>query len=263
MEVRGVILMSVAMYEETKKDIDEAYRSKNTSKVEKETTFILNQLIVSMLRFFKDRVKGFSMDDLDFKPSYLFSEENRKNLLAWLKRFQELTPPVSNLEFGKLKIDLEHWYYELGGTELHFIYHESYLLTPSEAAKQLGISTVTLNKYFKQGFECVDTTSHRKIPKHAVEIWKDPVYAIKMQMLAQKKKIKNQSPEERIKEINEELLEFQKKYKTKSSQEAFQACDIEAIDDPSDYYEWRDLEEEKEYFMEKIFEENINKHSAD
>lgn len=61
----------------------------------------------------------------------------------------------------------------------------------------------------KRGFECVDTTNHHKIPKHAVEVWKDPIYTIKMQMLAQKKKIQNQTSEERIKKTYEELLDFQ------------------------------------------------------
>lgn len=41
---------------------------------------------------------------------------------------------------------------------------------------------MTLNKHTKQSLEIVDTTSHRKIPKHAVELLKDPAYAIRMQI---------------------------------------------------------------------------------
>lgn len=256
MEVRGVTFMSVEIYEETKKDIDEAYRNKNTSKIEKETSFILNQLIVIMLSAFKDRVKGISIEQLDFKKPYVFSDKNWKSLSSWLDRFQELAFPILDLEFGKLKIDFEYWYYEIGGKEINFEYREAYLIKPSQASEKLGISTVTLNKYIKQGFECVDTTNHHKIPKHAIELWKDPVYSIKMQMLAQKKKILNQSPEERIKEINEELLEFQIKYKAKSFHEAFNGIDVEVMDDPSEYYEWRDLEEEKEELIAKLIGDN-------
>lgn len=246
--------MSIAIYEETKKDIDQAYVSKNTSKIEKETRFILNQLIVTILSVFKDRVKGISIDQLDVKASYIFSEKNRISLLYWLNRFHQLALPISDLEFGKLKIDIEYWYYEIGGKEMNFEYNETYLIKPSQAAEQLGISTVTLNKYMKQGFECVDTTNHHKIPKHAVEVWKDPIYAIKMQMLAQKKKIQNQTSQERIQEINEELLNFQMKYKVKTLHEAFQDYNIDAMDDPSEYYEWRDLEEEKEELITKLIE---------
>ncbi|MGD6796288.1 DNA-binding protein [Metabacillus indicus] len=248
--------MSVAIYEETKKDIDEAYRNKNTSKIEKETSFILNQLIVTMTNHFQDRLNRITIGRLDFKKPYIFSNKNWQSLSSWLNRFQELAFPISDLEFGKLKIDFEYWYYEIGGKEVTFEYRESYLLKPSEASEQLGISTVTLNKYIKQGFECVDTRSHHKIPKHAVEVFKDPVYAIKMQMLAQKKKIENQSPEERIIEINEELLEFQKKYKKKSWKEAFNGYEVNVMDDPSEYYEWRDLEEEKESLITKLIEDN-------
>jgi|SRR5690625_719407 len=97
----------------------------------------------------------------------------------------------------------------MGGEGINFEYQEEYLLTPKEAANQLGVSNVTLNKLIKQGLEIVDTTSHRKIPKHAVQLWKDPVYAIRMQMLLQEKKIKNQLPEERLKEAQEEITELQ------------------------------------------------------
>jgi hypothetical protein len=98
----------------------------------------------------------------------------------------------------------------------------------------------------------VDTTSHHKIPKHAIELWKDPVFGIKVQMLAQKRKLLNQSPKERVTEINAEILEFQMKYKAKSLDEVFEGVEVDAMDDPSDYFEWRDLEEEKEELMLKI-----------
>lgn len=246
--------MSTAIFEEAKKDIDEAYRMENISKLEKETIFIINQLIISMMGSFKDQVKSITIDTVDFKKSHIFAEENRKNLSKWLDRLQQWTYPISDLEFGKLKVDFESWYYELGGKDIHFEYQEDYLITPAQAAERLGISKVTLNKYIKQGLECVNTTNHHKIPKHAIELWMDPIYAIKMQMLAQEKTLQNQSLEERIQEVNEELLEFQKIYKEKNVSEAFSAYDIDAIDDPSDYYDWRDLEEEKEQLLDKLIE---------
>ncbi len=251
-----MILMTVAIYKETKRDIDQAYLNNNIAKIEKETSFILNQLIVTMLSFCKSRIKGISIEPFTFKSPYILSQENQQELSTWLDRIHGLILPISDLELGKLIIDLANWYDKLGGKEIHFEYQESYLLTPREAAEQLGISTVTLNKYVKQGFECTNTTSHHKIPKHAVAIWKDPVYAIKMQMIAQKRKLQHQSPEKRINEINQELLEFQKKYKAKNPQDAFNGYDIDGIDDPSEYYEWRDLEEEKDFLLSKLIEDS-------
>lgn len=256
MEVRGVKFMSSIIFEETKKDIEQAYHSKINSKIEKETKFIFDHLIVTIMSNFNDRVKGISIDTLDFNNSYVLSKMNWKKLTDWLNRFQELKYPISNLEFGKLKIDLEHWYYELGGKEIKFIYDAAYLITPSQASEKLGISNVTLNKYVKQGLECIDTTNHNKIPGHAIEIWKDPVYAMKQQMLVQKKKLRNQSSKERINEIDEELLEFKVKYKAKTVHEAFATYNIDIMDDPSEYYEWRDLEEEKENLLTKLIEDS-------
>lgn len=123
-----------------------------------------------------------------------------KPLNSWLQFFREIENSYTDYEFGKLKYNLENWYYQLGGKVIHFHYHTSYLMTPSQASEKLGVSKVTLNKYIKQGLEVVDTTSHHKIPKHAVELWKDPIYGLKVQMLAQQRQLLNQSPEERIKE---------------------------------------------------------------
>src|SRR5699024_575015 len=152
---------------------------------------------------------------------------------------------------------IERWYYRMGGEGIYFEYQEEYLLTPKEASEQLGVSNVTVNKYMKQGLEMVDTNSHRKIPIHAVELWKDPVYAIRMQMLAQEKEIKNQPPEERLKEVREEIIELQKKYKAKTSHEAMRnqgIIDIDMRDDPSDFRNWEDLENEQEDIVERLIE---------
>lgn len=50
------------------------------------------------------------------------------------------------------------------------------------------------------------------------------------------------------------MLDFQIKYKVKMLHEAFQDYNIDAMDDPSEYYEWRDLEEEKEELITKLIE---------
>lgn len=244
--------MSTAVYEETIKDIAEAYRSKNKSKIEKETSFIFNQLFVTLVSSFKDRLIGIHIEPLDFEEKYIFSHKNQEKLAEWLERFHKLTIPISNLEFGKLKIDFEYWYYQLGGKDIHFIYRDDYLLKPSQVADQLSISTVTVNKYIKQGLECIDTKNHNKIPQHAVDLWNDPICSLKMQMLYQEKKIRKQSPQDRIQEIDQEILAFQIKYKTIKCQDFFKSSEIDFLDDPSDYYEWRDLEEEKDSLVLKL-----------
>lgn len=247
--------MTTAIYEETKKDINEAYRQKRKSKIQKETSFILSQVITLMMNEFKDRLYGVTTEPFDLNETYIFSAENKHMLLKWLDRFFLLNFAVNDLEFGKLRVDLESWYLQIGGKGLRFNYREDYLLTPTEAAKALGVSKVTLNKYVKSGLEVVDTNSHRKIPRHAIELWKDPIYGIKMQMLYQKKKLATQTPKERLREVQEKILEFQLKYKKSTSSEAFAGMDVDSLDDPYDYWEWRDLEEEREKLMRKLMGE--------
>jgi excisionase family DNA binding protein len=245
---RRMIIMSQAILELTVKSIDNGYRNHNESVIEKETDYVLGKIITSLLSIFPDKLTGITLDKfgIAFNKRYLISEAHKKHLMKWLDRLTAMEHPSSVAEFGKLKIDFQTWYYKMGGESINFLYHDSYLLTTSEAAEALGVSKVTVNKYIKQGLECVDTTSHRKIPKHAVEVWKDPVYAIKMQMIAQEKMRLEQTPEERLLEIGAEISRLQFKYKALTVAEAFKEYDGDEMDDPTDYYLWRDLEEEQE-----------------
>ncbi|MFA9560605.1 DNA-binding protein [Evansella sp. AB-rgal1] len=247
--------MSLAVFEETEKDIEQAYEQKSKTKIEKETSYVLSQIVVILMSAFKDRLKRITFDsrDIHFDEKFLFSDKNRLALLKWLRRLMTLEIPATDAEFGKLKLDLEQWYYQIGGKDITFDYVESYLLTTSETAELLGVSTVTVNKYMKRGLEQVNTNSHNKIPKHVVPLWKDPVYSIKMQMLYQEKKIRNQSPEERLKEVISELLDFQIKYEADTLEEAFPIVNGDDIDGLPDYYEWEALEEEYQQLKKELY----------
>ncbi|THF74176.1 DNA-binding protein [Cohnella fermenti] len=213
--------------------------------MEKETDYIFTKVLALLSTLHSDKLIGIkiSHDEVAYKPEYLFSPKHKSNLFKWLKRLYATRFPASDLDFGKLKVDFETWYYDLGGTSIEFVYHDSYLLKPMDAAAALGISKVTLNKYIKLGLECLDNGSQHKIPKHAVELMKDPVYSIRMQMNYQKKKMLEQTPEERLLEITREIAELQLKYGKKTYQEAFRVHESQ-LDDPVDFYRWKDLAEE-------------------
>jgi DNA-binding transcriptional regulator GbsR (MarR family) len=260
MEVRRVKIMSLAVIQETEKEIDLAYKELNVPKIQKETSYILGQIFISMLGNFKDRLKSITLDynDNDFNEAFIKSDRNRKALLKWLNRINHMDGPMDDYEFGKLKIDFEEWYYQIGGQKIEFEYQDSYLLKPKEVAKDLGISTVTLSKYVKQGFEYIHHSSQNRIPKHMISLWKDPFYSIKIQLFYQKKKLLNQTPKERLKDVMEELLEFQMKYQTLTVKEAFPSIDGDGMDTLADYYEWESLEEEYQELKEKVFREREN-----
>ncbi len=245
-----MIKMSKGMYEYSHRQIELAFEEKNELYIEKETDYIFSKILTMLMTLCSDQLVGIKISNEEFKYTneYLFSSKHKKNLVKWLDRVQSIQFPASDMDFGKLKVDFETWYYDLGGTSIEFIYHEDYLLKPMQAAEMLGISKVTLNKYIKQGLECLDNGSQNKIPKHAVELMRDPVYSIRMQINYQKKKNLEQSPEDRMKEINEEITELQLKYGKKTYQEAF-VTDESELDDPIDLYRWKDLVEEMDEIL--------------
>jgi AAA+ ATPase superfamily predicted ATPase len=72
----------------------------------------------------------------------------------------------------------------------------------------------------------------------------DSVYYIRMQMLAEEKKLLTQSTAERMLEIKREISELQLKYSQQTFKDAFGEYSGDDMDDPADYYRWGDLEEE-------------------
>lgn len=250
--------MSVVMLENTKDDIQKAYKAKSLPKIGKETLYVFNRVVTYMLSSFKDRLKGITFEtfDFDFDEKYLLSQKNMDYMLKLLESIMQVrVSKLSDFDFGKMKVDLERWYYHMGGEGMYYEYQENYLITPKEAAELLGVSTVTLNKYMKQGLETVDTTSHNKIPKHAIALWKDPVYAIRMQILTQEKKNLNQTLDERLQEVREEIFELQKEYKVKTIQEAlkkYKMGNLDAMDDPADFRKWKDLVKEHDQLLNEL-----------
>ncbi|WCF11387.1 DNA-binding protein (plasmid) [Paenibacillus thiaminolyticus] len=243
--------MSKAIYDYSHDQIEYGFQNQNQVVIEKETDYIFNKILAAMSTLFPDKLTGITIENDGFNLSsdFLFSPKHKKNLFKWLDRLSSMKLPASDIDFGKLKIDFEIWFYELGGECIEFHYPKSYLLKPSEAKEALGVSNVTLNKYVKQGMECLDNGSQHKIPKHAVELLRDPVYGVLMQMIGQKKKRLNQSPSERLAEIYQEIAELQLKYKKKTYQEAFADYNGDEMDDPTDYYRWMDLTEEMEEIL--------------
>lgn len=249
--------MGLALLDNTHDDIQNAYNDNDILKIAKETQYIFDRIVHFLLSTSRDRLKGITFESIEFNfnETYLLSMKNKKHMLKMLQLLQNIELPMTDLNFGKIKLDLEQWHYRMGGDGIYFEYQEDYLMTPKEAARSLGVSNVTLNKYMKQGFESIHTTSHNKIPKHAVELWQDPVYAIRSQMLAQKRQMLNQTPEERLKEVQNEIIALQKEFKVKVSREAIEKLavgSLDELDNPSILRNWKDLEEEQEDLLKEL-----------
>lgn len=251
-------IMSWEVYQQTKNEIDVAFKEKNKPKIEKETSYIFSQLVVAMLGTFRDRLDSISFDPqyLNFDEVFITSEKSKKALNGWLDRLIGKDYPVDDYEFGKLKVDFEEWFLQIGGRDIQFEYREGYLLKSEEAVELLGVSNVTLNEYVKQGFEYIPSRSQYQIPRHMISLWKDPVYCLKVQVLFQEKNLKNQKIGGRYKEVIDEIFEFQMKYKAESAEKAFPVLDGNKIDYKAmlDFYEWESLEKEYEELKGKLNE---------
>src|SRR5699024_7770295 len=145
--------MATLMLENTKEDIQKAYEIKSISKICKETLYVFDRVIHLMLSTSKKRLKGitFEKNEIDFDENYLLSEKNSNYLLKTLQSISDISLPISDYDFGKMKVDIERWYYRMGGEGIYFEYQEEYLLTTKEASEQLSDFTVTLNNYMKYG----------------------------------------------------------------------------------------------------------------
>ncbi|MFB7140152.1 helix-turn-helix domain-containing protein [Gottfriedia sp. NPDC056225] len=53
------------------------------------------------------------------------------------------------------------------------------MMTTTQASKELGVSRQMVYKYIERGLEAVGEKGQQKIPKHAIEAWKNPVMLFK------------------------------------------------------------------------------------
>lgn len=237
--------MNYVIYEEKVNEIKLAFMEKNMSKIKNLTYFTLLSIIESLLEAYKNRIKYIIFDPskIMFDEQYVSSEENRKALLRWLKEIISMDNSMNDYEFGKLKIELEEWFFNIGGCDLRFEYQNSYLLNQNEVVEKLGVSIIDL---IKRGAEYTINDSKYQIPKHIVYLWQDAVYSLKIQILYNNRKLREQEPLERYQEVKDEIFEFQMKYRAKTSKEAFPVFDENNMDDQDiiEFYEWSALEEE-------------------
>lgn len=237
----------------TKIDIEAAYKNHDKIRIHKETTLIQFILLDSLEKLFPDRLNRVTpaYNSMPNKQ-YIGSTNNKVQLNKWINFLSSKEKKtLTDTEFWNLKVDIENWFY-LINDKITFIYQEDYLLSPSQVAEQLSVSRVTVNKYMKQGMENIDTISHNKIPKHVVTVWKNPITALKMQMIYQSEKLKTNTAKNRFIQVAEDIAEYQNKYNAVLAKEIIPNNGIDYLEDSIDYYDWRQLEVEKKEITKGI-----------
>lgn len=131
------------------------------------------------------------------------------------KFIEHMETSNSSLEgFGVAKFYLNCFFFEITKSGLLvYGYAEEHLVTPSKAGEMLGVERQTINKYSRYGLEVLDTNKHNKIPLDALSLWKDPVWATRLQGIGQKFKQRDQSLKQHLDELYEELDRIVNNYK--------------------------------------------------
>jgi hypothetical protein len=196
MEAKEMIQVPSAILDKTKEEIERGVHGQDADTVYEALEGVFSTLLLKFHRIYSNRILSIIVDTqemIDTFKTYRLPLQAQKleMLVEWVNHFAASNSNSSDVEFGKLKIDLEFLFLEFGGKQISFEYKEAYLLTPKEAEKELNISNVTFSKYVGNGLEIADTTHHKKVPKFVVELWNDPSYCFKMQMIYQKKKSNN------------------------------------------------------------------------
>jgi DNA-binding transcriptional regulator GbsR (MarR family) len=137
---------------------------------------------------------------------------------------------------------------------LEYTYHKEALITSGDLQKLLGVSRPTISRYVDSGMEKVPIPSLRCYPKHSVFYWSNGIWASKIQVLYQSYKLRNQTKTDLIKEIIDEIKRFEDKYKGTFEDVFKDVTDPYELDEPDDYFDWRDALEE----FEKLDESTIS-----
>lgn len=196
--------------------------------------------------------------DTVYKTAYEIDNQTVEELKKLLESFMTLKKGTP-AELGRIKYYFDSFFLSLTTMgKLEYRYDEDYLLTVEEAGDMLNVSRPTINKYAKNGqLEMLETTKHKKIPLHAVEIWKDPDLNTKVQMLHQLYLERNNPLRTRYEELLVKIKEFEEMYDNQAFEEVYK--DVlsgekhwDEVDSVSDYFEWEVLVEDLNELKAKL-----------
>jgi hypothetical protein len=147
--------------------------------------------------------------------------------------------------FAKAKYYLDQLFFNI--TErgvLEYTYHKEALITSRELQEKLNVSRSTISRYVGLGMEKVPVPGQRCYPLHNVFYWSDGIWASKIQELYQYYKLRNRTKTDLIKEIKDEIKRFEEKYEGTFEDVFKDVTDPYELDEPDDYFDWRDALEE-------------------
>jgi len=173
----------------------------------------------------------------------------------WNKRLNEilLKDNVPFLDaFAKAKYCLEKVFLDVTKCgKLEYTYTKDALLTSKELQEKLTISSSTISRYVEHGLEIVPGYGHRTYPKHNVFYWSNGVWASRIQSLYQTFRLRNRTKEDIIEEVKGEIAKLEGKYEGKFETVFGQIIDPYTLDEPDDFFNWRDFLKELKELQEQ------------
>ncbi|PEL13513.1 hypothetical protein CN601_03630 [Bacillus sp. AFS017336] len=246
--------MSTMTLKLTEEQLEQAIHEQDVVRYEKESLFLMNNLAVSMSEVYDDILRYVMPKKVKFNlgPDLIKKEES----ITLLKEMMEISTKIheEKMDFNNVKIKFDTWFYQITSEGiLVFDYDLRELMTITQASKELGVSRQMVYKYIERGLEAVGEKGQQKIPKHAIEAWKNPVMAFQIQWNYQMKRIRTQTIDERIEMINELIYEYEEQfgdnfYKLFGS---YTDEDIDRSSESVDIFDWKELEEEKRNLLMK------------
>ncbi|PEJ59448.1 hypothetical protein CN692_04420 [Bacillus sp. AFS002410] len=246
--------MSTMTLKLTEEQLEQAIHEQDVVRYEKESLFLMNNLAVSMSEVYDDILRYVMPKKVKFNlgPDLIKKEES----ITLLKEMMEISTKIheEKMDFNNVKIKFDTWFYQITSEGiLVFDYDLRELMTITQASKELAVSRQMVYKYIERGLEAVGEKGQQKIPKHAIEAWKNPVMAFQIQWNYQMKRIRTQTIDERIEMINELIYEYEEQfgdnfYKLFGS---YTDEDIDRSSESVDIFDWKELEEEKRNLLMK------------
>ncbi|MEK5357891.1 helix-turn-helix domain-containing protein [Paenibacillus sp. FSL L8-0709] len=230
----------------TEAQINKAIKQADINLLHKEMLFILQYFIMNFSNHTPDVLQFIKSCKVNFRPDpeFLFSNEHISILKSIMLLSESMTKePVKFLE---TKLLFDSWFYQ-STTDgyLEYIYNPNTLINITEAAALLSVSRTMLYKYIEKGLEAVGTKGRQKIPKVALDGWKNPAYALQTQWNSQMKLLRtHNAPEQRLELVNRKIYEYEKMYNGTFNQlfGLFSNDEIDASPDSVDIFDWKELE---------------------
>ncbi|WP_342525531.1 helix-turn-helix domain-containing protein [Chryseomicrobium sp. FSL W7-1435] len=246
--------MSIQVLERTKDSIGEAFKQNDPVLLEKEIQFLLYAFSDFISDEFAESVRFISFRKMTIKSTdKLLAEANVEAFYEIIELLEQ--QKVHGLEFKSSKFSFDKLFAEV--TEDGYIdydYELNELLSVEEASKYLGVSRPTIYKYLTKGLEFKELNNVKRIPKVALDLWKDSSIAFELQWIYQQNQKRWQTTEDKIAAVQKKITELEMEFggEFKLLYGHLNDHELDQLDEATDLYDWKQYLNEKAALIKQL-----------